>query len=112
MKSLFVFLFVLVVLSGCSKDEDPIAVSSLEVTPSSVELMVGEIKQLALTIMPENAEVETVVWTTTDVNVVIVNSMGEVLGVGAGETTVNVRAGGKKASCAVKVKAIAQDEVD
>lgn len=101
----------MMLLAGCEKekpaaDEDePIAVTSVQLTPSSLVLSEGEDASLELTVLPEDADDKRVVWSSSDEGVAAVDQTGKVTAVKEGKATVSVKSedGGHEASCSVEV---------
>ena len=58
----FCFLSVILLLVGCHKDNDPIAVSDVTLNKPVIELTVGEAAHLTTTVTP--AADRTVIWST------------------------------------------------
>ena len=84
------------------------AVSSVSVTPSSLVLMVGETYDLHATVLPADASIPSVTWSSSSSSVVSVSSSGRVTAKGAGEATITVKStddSTKKATCKVTVLA-------
>lgn len=80
-----------------------IPVSSVEVTPSELTLDQEQSQVLSAEILPENASDKTIIWTTSDENVAIVDNNGKVTAVGAGTAIITASAGEKSATCSVSV---------
>ena len=88
-----------------SKDDNqPAAVSKIQLNKSRVILKVGKKVTLKATIKPENAAVKKVTFTSSKKAVAAVNSKGVVTAKKAGTATITVKAGNKKAACKVIVK--------
>ena len=68
----------------------------------TLETGTGVYFTLTATVMPENATDKTVIWTSGDDEIATVED-GIVTGLSVGETTVTATAGGKSATCTVKV---------
>ena len=84
----------------------PIPVQSVTVTPASITAKVGDAPvQLTATILPANATTPTVSWQSANEQVVKVDSNGKVTIIGAGETTIEAKAGEKSFTVQVKVEA-------
>ena len=84
----------------------PIPVQSVTVTPASITAKVGDAPvQLTATVLPANATSPTVSWQSTNEQVVKVDSNGKVTIIGAGETTIEAKAGEKTFTVQVKVEA-------
>ena len=88
-------------------DENPVAVTGVTVSKTSVEVAVGKSETLTTTIEPSDATNKNVTWTSGDANIATVSNDGTVTGVAAGTTTVTVTTedGSKTATCAVTVTA-------
>ena len=110
--SAFLLLFV-----ACGKTPDPtpgptpdppqpqvIAVSSVSLDKTEMNLFIGESQTLAASVKPDNATDKTVTWSTSNAGVATVDN-GKVTAVKEGEATIRAQAGGKEASCKVKVAA-------
>lgn len=80
-----------------------VAVTSVAVSPTSLNLEVGQTGTLTATVKPDNATNKTVTWTTSNDKVATVAS-GVVTAVGKGTATITAAAGGKTATCTVTVK--------
>ena len=81
-----------------------IAVESVELDKTALELTEGESQTLVATVKPDDATDKTVEWTTSDETIATVAD-GVVTAVKAGTATVTAKAGDKTATCAVTVKA-------
>ena len=83
---------------------DPYAVSSVRLDYSSKSLAVGESFQLTATVGPNTARDKSVLWTTSDPSVAMVNQDGVVTALEAGTATITVTTidGGYKATCEVE----------
>ncbi len=103
-------LALAVAFSGCKKDkEDPEnpseggeTLTSLSIEPASLTMTAGESVRLDAVYAPKGAKV-TLKWSSSDEEVATVASNGTVTALNNGEATINLEAGGKKASCKVKV---------
>ena len=83
-----------------------IPVQSVTVTPASITAKVGDAPvQLTATVLPANATSPTVSWQSDNEQVVKVDSNGKVTIIGAGETTIEAKAGEKTFTVQVKVEA-------
>ena len=86
-----------------------IPVQSVTVTPASITAKVGDAPvQLTATVLPANATSPTVSWQSNNEQVVKVDSNGKVTIIGAGETTIEAKAGEKSFTVQVKVAAAPQ----
>jgi len=83
-----------------------VPVQSVTVTPASLSAKVGEGPvQLTATVLPSNATSRTVTWISKNEQVVTVDSNGKVTIIGAGETTIEAKAGEKTFTVQVKIEA-------
>ena len=79
-------------------------VTSVELDKTTLEIRIGGTYTFTATILPENASNKTLVWESSDEDVLTVNG-GTVTPVGVGKATVTVKAAdGKSAVCEVTVK--------
>ena len=78
-------------------------VSAISLAPNYLELMEGASESLTLTIEPEDADVMSIVWETSDSAVATVTQQGLVTAVSEGTATVSVTVDGLTASCPVTV---------
>ncbi|MDR0700728.1 MAG: Ig-like domain-containing protein [Tannerella sp.] len=84
----------------------------IEITPSSVMLIVNETQQFVATIVPENAaDGRAPVWTSADPAVATVSEQGLVTAKEIGVTTVTATSGSVKQTATVTVGAIRQSDV-
>ena len=88
-----------------------VPVQSITVTPTSITAKVGEGPiQLTATVLPSNATSKTVTWTSKNEQIVKVDSSGKVTIIGAGETTIEAKAGEKTFTVQVKIEAQSQPQ--
>ena len=69
MKRITALLSLGLLLLACDPPEVEVAVSSVSVSPSSVELAVGESTRLSATVSPSDAKDKTVTWSTSSASV-------------------------------------------
>ncbi len=81
----------------------PIAVSSIKLNKTSLEMTKGESQTLVATVNPDNATDKTVSWTSSESSVVSVDSKGKVTAIGNGNATITAKANGQEATCDVTV---------
>ncbi len=89
-------------LCSCDKS-DPIPVSEVSIDENEISLVPGETRRLTAKVSPDNAEYETVVWSSSNSGVASVTEDGTVTAIAAGEAVVTASAGEKKADCKVTV---------
>ena len=80
-----------------------IPVESLESDESDITVLAGQTRTLSVRVLPENATYKTVIWTSDDESVAVVDNDGNMTAVGKGYTYIRAIAGGKKYSFYVKV---------
>lgn len=80
-----------------------IKVTSVAVSPKTLNLEVGQTGTLTATVKPDNATNKTVTWKTSNDKVATVAN-GVVIAVGKGTATITAAADGKTATCTVTVK--------
>ena len=83
-----------------------VPVTGVTLDTKSIELVIGNTKQLTATVAPSNATNKAVTWTSSKEAVATVSQSGQVKAVGAGTATITVKTadGGFTASCTVTVK--------
>lgn len=92
---------------------DPIAVTGVAVTPTTVTVKIGASASLSATISPANAGNKSVAWSSNSTGVATVNANGVVTGVAAGTAIVTATTadGGRTASATVTVAAQANSTI-
>ena len=84
----------------------PVAVTGITLDHATMFIMVGDMKPLTATVLPENAANKNVIWSSDDWDIAVVNSLtGEILGAAVGTTTITATTedGEKTAGCVVTV---------
>ena len=81
-----------------------VAVSSVSVSPSSSELVIGGTVQLSATVSPSNATDKSVTWSSSNQTVATVTPTGLVTAKAEGSANITANASGKTAVCKVTVK--------
>lgn len=85
-------------------DVETIADESIELSATTMTVELGEVNSLQATVLPKNASDKTVIWKSSNENVVIVNEYGDVTGVGGGTAVVSATsASGFVATCKITV---------
>ena len=86
----------------------PVKVSSVTINPSTLKLTSkGQTAQLSASVLPNNAENKSIVWSTSNASVATVDNNGVVTALANGNTTITAIAAdgsGKSGSCAVTVE--------
>ncbi|MBQ7690742.1 MAG: Ig-like domain-containing protein [Muribaculaceae bacterium] len=93
----------------CQVTVTPLLVTSVTVSPSSLELQVGATVALGVTVLPSNATNKTLAWTSSNSAVATVSSTGVVTARSVGTATIRATAtdgSGKSGACQVTVKPI------
>lgn len=107
--------FVLVSAAGCGgsspsdPDPEPVAVASVEVAPTSPEILVGQSVQLTATLRSADGQVlsgRPVTWSSEDTDVASVTASGLVTGVAEGVTDVTATSEGRSGSVEVSVSPV------
>ena len=104
-----VFSFVSLLLAGCdngTKPPSPQKISEIKFEKETINLSVGESLLLRLVVTPKEATLEgkSIVWTSSDPNVVSVKE-GTITGVAEGKATITAKVENLEAKCTVEVKA-------
>ena len=77
---------------------------SISVTPTNIELKIGQTRNLKATINPTNATYKGLSWKSSNTNVVTVDKKGKINAKSKGTATITVRTSGKVAKCKIIVK--------
>lgn len=93
---------LLLAFVGCTEKETQVEVSSVSLNTATIEMVEGETFSLVATVLPKDAEYDKVIWASSNASVARVNS-GTVTAIKEGITTITASAGGKSATCSVKV---------
>ena len=96
--------FLSAFLLGCTEKETQVEVSSVSLNTATIEMVEGESFSLVATVLPKDAEYDGVIWASSNASVGSVNS-GTVTALKEGTATITASAGGKSATCTVKVSA-------
>lgn len=95
------------VSARCEVAVNPILISNITLNETEAEMTVGEALQLAEAILPEDATDKSVIWSSTNEAIAVVNESGLVTAVGSGTCQIKATANdgsGKTASCVVTVE--------
>lgn len=103
-----IFLSVLglaLLLGSCIVDEESIRVESVTVTPTSLNMAIGEKATIAATVLPVDADNKSILWSSSHEDVATVSSTGQISALGVGHTVIMARAAdnGCSAICEVEV---------
>lgn len=83
--------------------EKIIPVTSIELDKTNLSLEVGNRYKITATVLPENATDKTLVWESSNTDVVTVDESGNITAVSKGTTTITVSSGNVKNECIVNV---------
>lgn len=97
---LYCFLFCII---ACEKAPEEIGVSSITLSQTMAEMLIGETVQLTATILPSNATDKAVTWASSKQSVATISNNGLITAVAEGQSTITATAGGKSATCQVTV---------
>lgn len=96
-KKVLKIIVVFLLLLSCGKDgtseiaiDEEVKVTSVKITSESQDLLKGTTVKLFATISPSNATNKTVVWSSSDEAIAIVDSTGMVTGLAIGEATIEI----------------------
>lgn len=87
----------------CGITVDYIHVSSIDLSQTEATLFIGDALTLTATLNPSNVTYNTIEWTSSNENVVVVSGNGQVSAVGKGSATVSAKSDGKEVSCSFTV---------
>ena len=85
----------------------PIYVEQIELSAASILLYVEENSKLTANVLPKDATIQTLIWSSSDESVVIVSNEGNLVGVAEGRATVTAAAtdgSNISASCEIEVR--------
>ena len=99
-----VLALCMLTLAGCSEKETQIEVSSVSLNTSTIEMVEGDSYKLVATVLPKDAEYDGVNWASSNASVASVSN-GTVTALKQGTSTITASAGGRSATCTVKVAA-------
>ena len=95
------------VSAQCEVTVNPVLVSGITLNKTEAELTVGEKLQMEATVAPDNATDKSVIWSSTNETVAVVDENGLVTAVGSGTCQIKATANdgsGKTASCLITVE--------
>ena len=106
-----VWLFALLLLVGCPKTGDRVAVTGVQVTPESVRLVVGEQTTASAVVLPVEVD-QAVTWASDAADVAAVDDAGVVTARSSGVATITATSvAGPRHAASVNVTVIDEDEV-
>lgn len=95
------------VSAKCTITVEPVYIESVTMNETDCTLFVGDKKQLSVTVMPQDASIKEMQWSSSDTKVAMVDQNGLVTAVGSGVAQITAAAkdgSGKSASCVVTVE--------
>jgi uncharacterized protein YjdB len=90
-------------VSCVEKGPAEIPVSSVTINKTAIQMKVGETETLTVTVTPSNATEKEAFWTSSNSDVVDVDTEGLITAKGVGKATITAEVGGVKAKCSVEV---------
>lgn len=94
----------------CTVNISPIAVESITLNKTSLELAVNQQETLSVSYLPDNATSPTIIWKSSNEEVATVSN-GEVTALAAGQTVITARCGECTASCNVDVHVVEAESI-
>lgn len=92
---------------------DAVAVTSVTLSKTEADMIVGSTLQLTATVNPSNASDKHVTWTSSNAAVASVTPTGLVTAISAGNANITASCGGKSATCKISVtKPVTSVELD
>ena len=93
--------------AACAVTVEPVAVSSVKIRPDGATVTIHQTQQLTASVSPKNATDQSVVWSSADESIALVDQNGFVTAVGVGRTKITATASsGKNRSVTVTVKPV------
>lgn len=95
--------FLLLGFISCNKEIKEKKIESLEISPNSIELSVGETKTIEVKTTPADLSTKPL-FSSKNVSIASVDEKGTIKGISEGETTITATMGSLSATCSVKIK--------
>lgn len=97
--------FTAAVVITVTHETERIAVSSVKIDQSDLELIVDRTGQMTSTVLPSNAEDKSVTWSSSDTDIATVTNSGRLTAIAVGNTTITVTTtdGSYTDTCNVKI---------
>jgi uncharacterized protein YjdB len=92
--------------ASCKVTVNPIPVSEIILSETSIELLIGGSQNLTATVLPDDASDKSIVWESSDSRIAKVSNDGVVTAVGVGSCSIHAKSGEVTATCSVTSKAI------
>lgn len=91
--------------TGCAVTVTGISVEGILMTPDHIDMTEGETAVIKAEIVPANADIQSVIWLSSDENVATVDMDGTVHGISAGNAVITAKAEEITAECTITVSA-------
>lgn len=105
-----------VLLGACSPDDseikEPIEATELTLSHSTADMEVGKTLEIKYTILPADADNQTITWNSSNPDVATVSAEGVVSALARGSATITAELGTLKASCEVRVWNVAEQVIE
>ena len=120
----FIALAAVLCFCGGGKEDKPdgpitpsvVAVSSVSLSKTEAELVIGNTLQLTATVSPSNATEKNITWNSSNTTIATITPTGLVTAKAEGSANITASCGGKSATCKLTVKkpvvAVASVELD
>lgn len=90
---------------SCTTEETEVLLDNLQIVPSDVSIARGETLQLELVFNPDNISDKSVVWSSSDNDIVTVDQEGNIIALQSGNAVVTAISSGVMAVCNIAVNA-------
>lgn len=126
-KKYFIYCFtfalfqLVVMMSSCGKDSSGenfeyniVEIEEITLEQTVLNMVVGDAQSLTAYYLPEDANIKTIQWSSSDISVATVDQNGVVTAVSGGNAVITAASKGNKvtATCLVNVKTYVDDEVE
>ena len=105
-----------VLLGACSPDDseikEPVEATELTLSHSTADMEVGKTLEIKYTILPADADNQTITWNSSNPDVATVSAEGVVSALARGSATITAELGTLKASCEVRVWNVADQVIE
>lgn len=88
--------------ASCKVTVNPIPVSEIILSDTSIELLIGGSQNLTATVLPDDASDKSIVWESSDSRIAKVSNDGVVTAVGVGSCSIHAKSGEITATCSIK----------
>lgn len=90
---------------------NPIEAQSIKLNPESLDITLGDSIQIEALIQPENTTNKTIVWQSSNREIVTISDKGMVKAVGLGKTSIIAKTGTLSSSCEVNVNPVKVEKI-